>query len=575
MKRKISKDDSMKILFAIIVNIISFIFLVSCERGHAYPQYLVYADSLCISNPAKAVSFLKTIPSEYANEYDKNYYELLKIKALNNAYYPVTDSVIFRINDFFKKVNDKEKLCESYYYIGKYYISNNDAPQAIDNFLKALDNADKETTLLSSIYNQCGRLYLNQELYDEALEMYRKSFSCDSARKDTVNMIHNMRDISSIYSYKNNQRKRLYYLKQAFQLSSCVEDIELQKSIYLALAVYYNDNNNMVRAKRYLQFVLYNITPNIKSPAYALALEIYGKEKQKDSILTYSEKLLKTGTIYSRHYALEMLSQYYIDKKDDKNALSCLRQCSLLADSINRIKASEALAKTHALYNYGLREKENVRLKTIEKEHTYLFVIVLLLATSVILLLVFFNERNKKRCMQFKILSEHLNTLKENAVKQNNMLKRQNEENKIIYTKKINELREKSKEEKAYYENSIREKIRANELLEDPPISEIYSIIQKNIDEKKGVYFKDWKKIDAIFCLYYADFKTKLFDMYKLKPQEYKLCVLVKLGFNNTDIATILCRTTSTVSLARTRLFRKLFNKEGKAKDFDAFIKSL
>ena len=53
------------------------------------------------------------------NEYDYNYYLLLKIKAANNAYKPLTDSTVFRVLDFFKNAGDKNKLCQSYYYLGK------------------------------------------------------------------------------------------------------------------------------------------------------------------------------------------------------------------------------------------------------------------------------------------------------------------------------------------------------------------------------------------------------------------------------------------------------------------------
>ena len=135
----------------------------SCGGSHRYPQELSAVDSICKDSAEVAMSRLQALSAKYdqpsADAYDRNYYLLLKVKAANNAYQPLADSTIFHVLDFFRGTAEKDKLCQSYYYLGKYYIKKNDAPQSLENFQKALDLTDENTPLYfrSCIYNQMGK----------------------------------------------------------------------------------------------------------------------------------------------------------------------------------------------------------------------------------------------------------------------------------------------------------------------------------------------------------------------------------------------------------------------------------
>ena len=47
------------------------------------------------------------------------------------------------------------------------------------------------------------------------------------------------------------------------------------------------------------------------------------------------------------------------------------------------------------------------------------------------------------------------------------------------------------------------------------------------------------------------------------------------MGLHNMDIATIMCRQPSAISMTRSKLYMKLIGKKGTAKEFDEYIKSL
>lgn len=103
----------------------------------------------------------------------------------------------------------------------------------------------------------------------------------------------------------------------------------------------------------------------------------------------------------------------------------------------------------------------------------------------------------------------------------------------------------------------------------------IVEAIQRRIEEKKNLTAEDWKFIDLNINKAYPGFKEKLYSRCNLKSSDYKICILVKLEFQNSVISILMNRSEPAVSLKRAKLYFKLTQKEGKAKDFNDFIKSL
>ena len=76
------------------------------------------------------------------DEEQRMYYDLLDLKVNDKMYVRHTsDSLIKRITAFYETYGDRDKLLESYYYMGRVYRDLNDAPEALKYFQKALDVA--------------------------------------------------------------------------------------------------------------------------------------------------------------------------------------------------------------------------------------------------------------------------------------------------------------------------------------------------------------------------------------------------------------------------------------------------
>ena len=406
---------------ALAIAVIAIAAISVCCSHHTYPRELVAADSLCESNPDSAEALLHRMPdSVLAAKPDRMYYDLLRIKASNNLYEPQKDSTIFRIVDFFERYGDKERLCQAYYYQGKYYVQHNDAPQALKCFQEALDMSDDNTPLAfkSKIYSQSGTIFLDQNLFDEALAMYRRSFQCDSILEDTVNMAHGLRDMAQIYRHLEKNDSCGILLNQAYTLSEGSDNIFLKRTIVLSLVSSYLAEDKVNEAYRLYSNNLMEVEEMIQSPTYASAVMIYDKLGKSDSVYKYCNKIMSVGTPSAKQLALENLIDYYSVKGDLGKVRLLLKKYKDMSDTVRVMNTSETVMQMHSLYNYNLRERENTRLKFEAKEKSFMFVLVAMALGLLCALMFYQRERGKKNYMRIKFMHEHLEQLYKSSCRQ-------------------------------------------------------------------------------------------------------------------------------------------------------------
>ena len=529
-----------------------------CCSHHTYPRELVVADSLCESNPDSAEALLHRMPdSVLAAKPDRMYYDLLRIKASNNLYEPQKDSTIFRIVDFFEHYGDKERLCQAYYYQGKYYVQHNDAPQALKCFQEALDMSDDNTPLAfkSKIYSQSGTIFLDQNLFDEALAMYRRSFQCDSILGDTVNMAHGLRDMAQIYRHLEKNDSCGILLNQAYKLSKGSDNIFLKRTIVLSLVSFYLTEDKVNEAYRLYSNNLMEVEEMIQSPTYASAVMIYDKLGKSDSVYKYCNKIMSVGTPSAKQLALENLIDYYSVKGDLGKVRLLLKKYKDMSDTVRVMNTSETVMQMYSLYNYNLREKENTRLKFEAKEKSFMFVLVAMALGLLCALMFYQRERGKKNYMRIKFMHEHLEQLYKSSCRQYEVSLDLKEKEIAGLMKKIDYLNGGSIEDK--------EKMR------------VYDMLRNRIRTNQKLTDKMWEDILLIIDRIYPGLRVKLMGAYGLDKEEFKISVLVKLDLLNMEIATLVCKTPGAVTQKRAAIYKKIFKEKGSSKDFDTYIKSL
>lgn len=85
----------------------------------------------------------------------------------------------------------------------------------------------------------------------------------------------------------------------------------------------------------------------------------------------------------------------------------------------------------------------------------------------------------------------------------------------------------------------------------------------------------DWTEIERQVRRLHPTFRGRLYSLYTFSETEYRVCLLLKLHFTPTEIATAICKDKSTVSTIRGRLYTKVFGTKGSSKAWDEFIEQI
>lgn len=257
-------------------------------------------------------------------------------------------------------------------------------------------------------------------------------------------------------------------------------------------------------------------------------------------------------------------------------------------NSVEKQTKTEEMRRINAVYNYHLREKENNRLKTENKKMWYWLIgaaIVILILVGIIYIVILYA---KNRRMKHRIAVEKLHRMEKDYHERSEEFIAENTEKILRLEKQLrdisnynNELKVKIEEQKETLEAAnklARMDIRRHaEALERISESTIYGKIQLVLrDDNKMLRKEDWKELENEVLNEFPNFRDALMSLtYEIKEQEYKISMLIKLGFAPSSIATLICKTKETVSSARRRLYSKVFNREGSPDDWDKFIRTL
>lgn len=540
------------------ISVVAIIAFIIYHHSHNYRHELTEIDSLCETNPEKAIRMLSHVSQDtLVSETNSMYYKLLKIKADNNLYKQQKDSTIFQIVDFFEHYGDKEKLSQGYYYQGKYFIQHNDAPQGLICFQKVTNLWDKNTSLTfkSKVYNQIGNIFLGQNLYDQALTMFNKSFQCDSILRDTVKIIHSMRDMAQTFRHLGRNDNSMILLNKAYILSNKKNNIFLKKTIALSLIALYLSENKIDKAYKIYSNNLVEVEKSIQSPTYSSAIIIYNELGKLDSVYKYCNKLLSVGNPDGKQFALENLLDYYSTKGDLHKVRITLKKYKELSDTVRVKNTAETILKINSLYNYNMIEKENTTLKMEAKEKVYTFVVITMALLLLCFMMFYQREKSKKKYIKTKFMHEHLEQLYKTACCQY-------ESNLHLKEKEIANLMEKIE----FMNGNTTEEIDK---------MHIYEILREKIKSNKKLSEKNWEEIFILIDKVYVGLKSKLQGAHGLNDEEYKISILVKLDLLNMEIATLVCKTPSAITQKRAAIYKKIFKEKGTSKEFDAYIKSL
>lgn len=579
---------------------ILFILLVigwsSCTRHTTYPLFMQEAAMCMNEHPDHALELLQHQKDSIASfpEETQMYYHLLCIQARDKQYIEHTsDSLINQIVQYYENYDDAEKLMMAYYYQGSTYRDMNDAPRALKAFQQAVDVSNKDNELLPKVYSQMGNLFAYQGLYDESIEVNRKSMDFYLNRGEVNQISYALRDIGRMYDMKEQRDSALIFYKKACNVVLANEDtIGYYEILGESGSVYYKIGQ-IDSAKQILLSTLHKLNEKNCSNIYALLGYVYEKLQLWDSAYYYREKSITSGDLHRMQSGYKGLSKLEKRKGNYLKAMQYLEEAISLNDSINKVTQTEATAKINSLYNYQHTEKENAQLK-LDKERqkswTLVLAFVALLACSLCLFVVLYQRQKKAKAILEQKKRDQLEAEryansqaaiqdnKRRIAELNSLLKDSITENDIL---KQELLKTQRKRLEIQNEEIIQYQKEHKLLLAEFKSSELYKeiwIASNNEDTNLALtkFPEKWVAIQDNIDRIYPDFTQRIKGFYPfLSDTELQVCWLTKIGISPSGIARVLNLSKQAITNIRSRLTRKMKIKESKWANFDHFIEEM
>lgn len=586
------KTVPMKHLSLLCCYIVLLLGVSACVQ-RPYPRVLLLADSLASVAPDSARSLLSQWADSASRmpERVQMYYRLLTVKAADKAYILHTsDSLIKAVVAYYEDGGDPSLLPEAYYYAGRVYRDLGDAPQALDYFEQAADvlPPQGQEVLAGKIYSQTGTLFTYQDMYEEALQMYRRAYEYDVKERDVRGQVFDLRDIGDAYQELEKTDSALIYIQKAYDLASESENMDMlsllqgqRLSLYLQLQKY--DSAEVCLREAFKQ-----VHKASRSGLYFKAAELYNYTGRLDSAIYYWKQLLDCGTIYAKEMAHFALAQVAMQRKNMDKTLEHFVQYQWCNDSIRRLTNTETLRQMHSLYNYKLREKENQKLKAEKQQRQFVFYAAL--GTCVLLLAVAFGyvQYVRRKRVELQQRLEYANRVKEEAEQRSGKFIWENEQKIAALEQQLREAdaahREQLQRQKEMMEWENRQARAAMEkqrLLKETMVEtdirkELVARLSTSHVGNKMLKERDWPRIEREIEACSSDFKEKLQTLYPdFSEFEYHLCLLIRLGMRPVDMAELTAHTKESVTAARRRMYEKVFRKKGTPSGWDEIILSL
>ena len=105
--------------------------------------------------------------------------------------------------------------------------------------------------------------------------------------------------------------------------------------------------------------------------------------------------------------------------------------------------------------------------------------------------------------------------------------------------------------------------------------SDAYLRMQDALNKGKSMDGSNWTALAEVVNSIYTGFTEKLYSLYRMSEQDYRVSLLIKVRVQPKDIAALTAHSKESVATTRSRLYQKVFGQKGSSKDWDDFVLSL
>ena len=548
------------------------------------------AEAVMSEDPSGAIAILDSISDDGLSRSQRMHMELLRAEAMNLTYQSMdTLSGMEYVADYYRPFwGHSHRYMRCLYMLGCVFRDRGDAPTAIQYYQEAANQADTTQAdcnfyTLCRIYGQMAVLFQKQRSPRQELEVERKAYDAAMKAKDTLAAISYYKYMAGAYYALGMKDSALTIVENAISLytkrkekSKAAAEMGVASDFYIKKKDFRRADSLLKQYEAYSGFFDNNgkITPGRETYYYTKGLYYQGIQKTDSAIFYYRKLLSPLIDIEDVELGYKgLMSVYHHLGKAD----STLKYANLYAqanDSANILHSADEITRTQALYNYN----ESQRIAAYKSAEASRYKFLLLFSVIAITLFVHLIYRYIRK--QKKIKNDEMAAI--NA-KYADMLEQYETAQREFEA--IKHSSEKFLKKKQHDIKQLQEALAKYQLDEVNPADwglerllldrDIVKELRRLAAHAKSPTDLQWQALQTTVSVHLPDFYKEVTKLaHHLTETEVNVCILVKLRFIPTEVATLLNLTKQRVTNIRRNINNKLFHEEG-AKTLDSNIRRL
>ena len=560
--------------------------MLSCDRYAKYEPMFYPIDSVSSTHPDSALRLLEALKPKIENapERIKAYYGLMETKYMLNSDARFTsDSTIRAVEKFYDRHGDDNHRMFSKLLLGCVNYTMGDNTEAMLNLEAAAASADTTSddclyVVLGQVYAHLSQVYLDEYMPRNVIRASHLCYRYSMRAGDTLTALSGLDHISNAYIFMGQPDSAVAITLRSsrlFRESGYVEAAAISQAKLIEIYLDRNDTANAARCMTvfdrdsrvidshgnanpdyqgiyYVKAVYSVFTNRLDSAAYWL-----GKIRQIDN-----------PSLNLREAAAYAAWQMYDKMGAKDSALKYATVSSELSDSLTKEIMRNTCSVVQAQY-----ERANLRSQVADKaleaermKTTALAVALVLLAvlsTSVYII----RKRREEMRRREQRHRQDIDTLTRAQTDLQQLLTLTEEERDALIKDKREAI------ERLQSMETLQRNVDAatvEERLANADIARRFRQIAENPLAHPTP--EEWQELRSMINSEVPGFYSTLNNGHVLRPDEYDLCILLRLHFKPLEISNLTGISQKNVSAIRRRLLQKVLGRDGKPSEFDDFI---
>ncbi len=560
--------------------------MLSCDRYAKYEPMFYPIDSVSSTHPDSALRLLEALKPKIENapERIKAYYGLMETKYMLNSDARFTsDSTIRAVEKFYDRHGDDNHRMFSKLLLGCVNYTMGDNTEAMLNLEAAAASADTTSddclyVVLGQVYAHLSQVYLDEYMPRNVIRASHLCYRYSMRAGDTLTALSGLDHISNAYIFMGQPDSALAVTLRSsrlFRESGYVEASAISQAKLIEIYLDRGDTANAARCMTVFDRdsrvigVDDNVEPHYQGIYYVKA--IYSVSTNRlDSAAYWLGKIrqIDNPSLNIREAAAYAAWQMYDKMGAKDSALKYATASSELSDSLTKEIMRNTCSVVQAQY-----ERANLRSQVADKaleaermKTTALAVALVLLAVLSTSVYIIRKRREEMRRREQRHRQDIDALTRAQTDLQQLLTLTEEERDALIKDKREAIERLQSLETLQRYVDEAT----VEERLADSGIARRFRQIALNPTTNPTT--EDWQELRSMINSEMPGFYSTLNNGHVLRPDEYDLCILIRLHFKPLEISNLTGISQKNVSAIRRRLLQKVLGRDGKPAEFDDFI---